>query len=108
MYYYIPVNGKVEKHIDKIKISKLMNEISAQWEDESSPIGTVYMAVYDWAYEEKDGQIKLLIPNLFGGGKVPANITAQKLIGGVIYGDCFLLAKEEDIEAIDNRLNVIV
>jgi len=107
MYYYIPVNGQVEKYFDKTKVSELMNEISPQWEDEASPMGKVYMGVYDWAYKEKDNGIELLIPNLVGGGKVPTNIIAQKLIGGVIYGDCFLLVKEEDIPAIDKRLSSI-
>lgn len=108
MYYYIPVEGKVEKHEDKIKVSNLMKKISAQWEDESSPMGTVFLGVYDWAFEQTANELKLLIPNLVGGGRVPNNVIAEKLIGGSIYGDCFLLAKDEDVASIDKRLASIV
>ncbi len=89
MYEHYPVTGNVQQ-IQDAQAHQMMNSISSQWEDETTPFGKLFMGVFDWAYEETQNGIELKIPNLADGGSVPLNVNATVKFGFDIYGDCFL------------------
>lgn len=89
MYEHYPVTGNVQQ-IQDAQAHQMMNSISSQWEDETTPFGKLFMGVFDWAYEETKHGIELKIPNLADGGSVPLNVNATQKFGFDIYGDCFL------------------
>ncbi|MFF5382606.1 hypothetical protein [Pedobacter suwonensis] len=89
MFEHYSIDGSVTK-LSKEDAIKKMDEISEQWEDETTSFGKLLIGVFDWAYEETTNGIKLKIPNLADGGSVPKNDVATKKFGFDIYGDCFL------------------
>jgi hypothetical protein len=89
MYEHYPVTGNVQQ-IPDAQAHQLMNTISPQWEDETTPFGKLYMGVFDWAYSNTPNGMQLHIPNLASGGSIPLNTNATQKFGFDIYGDCFL------------------
>ncbi|MDL2243295.1 hypothetical protein LJB84_00415 [Bacteroidales bacterium OttesenSCG-928-J19] len=89
MFEHYSIDGSVTK-LSKENAVKKMDEISEQWEDETTNFGILYMGVFDWAYEKTRNGIELKIPNLANGGSVLKNDVATKKFGFDIYGDCFL------------------
>lgn len=89
MYEHYPVKGPVEQ-ISDAEASKIMNEISPQWEFEKTKFGNLLLGVYNWDYKETPTKMVVLIPNLRGGGSIPLNQAATDKFGFKIYGDCFL------------------
>jgi hypothetical protein len=89
MYRHYSTNGQTNE-ISNEEAQKLMNEISNQWESESTHLGKLYTGVFNWDYTTTDNGIELNIPKLVGGGEIPLNKIATKEFGVEIYGDCFL------------------
>ena len=89
MFEHYTINGSVTKLSSEDALKK-MNEISEQWEEETTSFGKLFMGVFNWAYENTAKGIELKIPNLADGGSVPINDIASKKFGFIIYGDCFL------------------
>lgn len=89
MFEHYPVTGQIQQ-ISDADASKMMNEISSQWEDEKTPFGKLFMGVFDWDYKNTPTGMEILIPNLRGGGSIPLNQQATDKFGFEIYGDCFL------------------
>jgi hypothetical protein len=89
MYKHYSVSGNVQDLTDE-QAGQMMDSISTQWEDEKTPLGRLYMGVFDWAYSKTDKGIILDIPNLRTGGAIPLNENAKKVFGFDIFGDCFL------------------
>lgn len=104
MFYHFFTNGKIEA-ISSEEARKRMDNISSQWETETHSVGTLYIGVFDWAYENHT----ILIPKLSTGGFVPENTNAHSLVGGEkIYGDCFLKTdKPIDFKGIFGAENII-
>lgn len=92
MYRHYSVNGEVKDTSDQEAHEK-MTELCDQWEDEVTPLGKLFMGVFDWAYSNEGGQMIIEIPNLRTGGTVPKNEKATEEFGFDIYGDCFLKLK---------------
>jgi hypothetical protein len=81
---------KPSSNISDSDANDLMDGISDQWEDESTPLGKVFLPVFDWDYTETPAGIELRIPFLASGEEIPYNSEASKDFGFDIYGDCFL------------------
>lgn len=89
MFEHFPANGP-SVQIEDSKAKSLMSAISNQWENEDTDHGTLYMAVYDWAFTTSARGVELHIPKLKTGGSIPLNKIATDKFGFEIYGDCFL------------------
>lgn len=107
MYDYYPVTGAVQQLTNE-EAHKKMNKISSQWEDETTPLGKLFMGVYDWAYTSTDNNgvhfMNTDIPNLRTGGSIPENVNASRVFGFIIYGDCFL-KKIRTVDEVTSELN---
>ncbi len=92
MFKHYQTDGTVTELEDSDAFEK-MNNISNQWEDETTNKGKLYMGVFDWASFTKDNVFTIDIPNLRTGGQVLKNEKASEEFGFEIYGDCFLKSK---------------
>jgi hypothetical protein len=100
-YYYFPCNGEICT-VSEHEANSKMNEISNQWEDESTKFGKLFMGVYDWDFDEVTLDLK--IPNLRTGGQIPINKKASLFFGFDIFGDCFLKPELSQIPNIDAKI----
>lgn len=89
MFRYYPIEGNV-RDISDAEAHQLMNEICEQWEDEITPLGRLFMGVYDWDFSNTPLGMEINIPNLRTGGAVPKNEVGSAEFGFEIFGDCFL------------------
>lgn len=92
MYRHYSIDGEI-KDVSDQEAHQKMNEVSDQWEDETTSHGKLFMGVFDWAYSNRNGEVVIEIPNLRTGGAIPKNEKATEEFGFDIYGDCFLKLK---------------
>lgn len=100
-YYHFATDDTVEIISKELAIKK-MNDISSQWEDESTSFGKLHLGVYDWDYNKVT--LELNIPKLITGGKIPINQKASSFFGFEIFGDCFLIPIPSQISKIDSLI----
>jgi hypothetical protein len=102
--YHFTLKNTVVKMTSNEAIKK-MDQISPQWEDESTEFGELNMGVYDWDFSDDEKGIQLNIPKLRTGGEIQKNEKASNFFGFDIFGDCFLEENEKGLKKMSSLIS---